>query len=288
MLQLILITFLFCANNKGQPVAAPEVLGDDQDPRGQGSGQVGGDVSQASNIWPCWCPEKIQGASVFNSLVSSLLFSAKPKHSWPHFCSARGGDWQDLSHLSCPFSLAGCRQNPSFMGPLGNQYTMLGAEQAPRKAGWFPASGDVEWWTRTATQKPTVAPCPLTSYPPSCSQAGFPSALIPPHMPGTEGSNHSSTVLLPPCSSTTEPASLLGSRNLHNLAWNFPTSSLTSSLISVPLSPLYFSAFVCDLQGRPSHPWVSLHSTSNHLCPPQSLSSAPVFSGVSPLNSSCC
>ena len=50
MLQLILITFLFCANNKGQPVAAPEVLGADQDPRGQGSGQVGGDVSQASNI----------------------------------------------------------------------------------------------------------------------------------------------------------------------------------------------------------------------------------------------
>ena len=64
--------------------------------------------------------------------------------------------------------------------------------------------------------------------------------------------------------------------------------SLSHHALSLPLSPLYFSAFVCDLQGRPSHPWVSLHSTSNHLCPPRSLSSAPVFSGVSPLNSYCC
>lgn len=71
----------------------------------------------------------------------------------------------------------------------------------------------------------------------------------------------------------------------HNLARNFPTSSLIfcSSL-------MHFLSLSLHSTSQPSSatyrdvllmPWVSLHSTSNHLCPPRSLSSAPVFSGVS-------
>ena len=95
-----------------------------------------------------------------------------------------------------------------------------------------------------------MAPCPLTSDHPSRSQAGFLSALSPPHIPGAEGSSHSSTALLPPHSRTTQPASLLGSRNSQS---GLKLPNFLSHLLSLSLSPLFFSAFVCNLQGRPSH-----------------------------------
>lgn len=91
---------------------------------------------------------------------------------------------------------------------------------------------------------------PPHSRPPQSLPGWFPFSTFPPHMPGTEGSSHSSTVLLPPHSRTTQPASLLGSRNSQS---GLKPPNFLSHLLSLSLSPLFFSAFVCNLQGRPSH-----------------------------------
>lgn len=64
-----------------------------------------------------------------------------------------------------PWQVAG--QNLSCVGLLSNQYAVLDAEWAGDKGSRFPAPGNVEWGTRTTTQKPVVAPLTPDHFGPS-------------------------------------------------------------------------------------------------------------------------
>ena len=94
-----------------------------------------------------------------------------------------------ISDTSCPFSLAGRWQNPPFVGPLGDQQVMLGAEQAFNKVGWSLAPGECGMMAKNCTQKPTGAPRDLlASLPPTpvASKLGSLTAHTLPQPPGPQ------------------------------------------------------------------------------------------------------
>ena len=144
MLHLILITCLFCANNKGQLVAAPEVLVADQDPRGQGSGQVAGAGMSVKLLIdnPADTQRRFR-VQVFLTLWYLLCYFQQNPNTADPISALPGEETSRISHISAalsPWQVAG-RTHPSW-DPWAT--TVLGAEQAPRKAGWFPTSGGVE------------------------------------------------------------------------------------------------------------------------------------------------